>query len=414
MLSLYFNCRLTEQRLTVDSSDSGYFYPVTYPQRVGTEIFNQYAVLLKTIESYAVFKFDTIIFNFEIDFIDDKIKEELKKLITDNYSANKIIIKMTRPSTVKSWIKDTADASAQIKKNSPVLVVMNHDHPFVDYTPHEFSVFVDKVFSDSENNLGKALYYSHAPEVISWAVNGRAGTKYIKNNESIYKSGVIDYWIDTICVMTMETLAHVWSRAKFSGPYIGRLDWHGVEYSQLALTTYVFPREFFKHFDGYGHLTGMRLISDIGNTKSMALQYPSKNDESSLVDFYYQRWLDTQLLSVRDSLRSGVFAVASTKSLFTKAIEESLDLFRVGYLNADVAAGLIDERRMLIIEGALRSHIYYYGNFLYDVIKTDILLMEGDAISKFKKFLPSSFIVGLIFLKRGVSRLVKKVQKFWE
>lgn len=78
MLSLYFNCRLTEQRLTVDRSDSGFFYPVTYPQRVGTEIFNQYAVLLKTIESYAVFKFDTVIFNLAIDFIDDKIEEELK------------------------------------------------------------------------------------------------------------------------------------------------------------------------------------------------------------------------------------------------------------------------------------------------------------------------------------------------
>jgi hypothetical protein len=405
MLSLYFNCRLTEQRLTVDRTDSGFFYPVTYPQRVGTEIFNQYAVLLKTIESYAVFTFDTVIFNLAIDFIDVKIEEELKKLITDNYSANKIIIKMSRPSTVKDWINDTADASAQIKKNSPVLVVMNHDHPFVDYTPHAFNAFVEKVFSESENNLGKALYYSHAPEVISWAVNGRVDTKFIKQGGGIYKSGVINHWIDTICVMTMETLAHVWSKAKFSGPYIGRIDWVGVEYSQLALTNYVFPREFFKHFDGYGHVTGMRLISDIGNTKSTELKYPSKNDNSSLVDFYYQRWLDTQLLSVRDSLRNRGITVSSTKRLFTKAIEESLDLFKVGYLTADVAAGLIDERRMLIVEGALRSHIYYYGNSLFDSIKTDVLLMEGNVI---RKFLPSPFVAGLIFLKRCVSRIIKK------
>ena len=59
------------------------------------------------------------------------------------------------------------------------------------------------------------------------------------------KSEVIDHWIDTICVMTMETLSHVWSRIKFTGSYIGRLDWVGAEYSYLALTTYVFPREFF-------------------------------------------------------------------------------------------------------------------------------------------------------------------------
>ena len=414
MLSLYFNCRLTGQRLTVDSADSGYFYPVTYPQRVSTEIYNQYAVLLKTIESYAVFKFDTIIFNLAIDFIDDRIEEEIKKLIINNYSANKITIKMTRPSTVKEWINDTAYASTEIKKNSPVLVVMNHDHPFVDYTPRAFNAFVEAVFPDSENNLGKALYYSHAPEVISWAVNGRGDTKFINHNESIFKSEVIDNWIDTICVMTMETLAHIWSKAKFNGSYIGRLDWVGAEYSQLALTTYVFPREYFKHFDGYGHITGMRLISDIGNSMSTRLKYPGKNDISSLVDFYYQRWLDTQLLSVRDSLRSRVFSVKSRKSLFVMAIEESLDLFRVGYLNVDVAAGLIDERRMLIVEGALRRHIYYYGNSLFDSIKTDILLMEGNAISKFKRFLSPLFGSDLKFLKRGVSRIVKKVCKFYE
>jgi len=156
------------------------------------------------------------------------------------------------------------------------------------------------------------------------------------------------------------------------------------------------------------------LISDIGNSMSTRLKYPGKNDISSLVDFYYQRWLDTQLLSVRDSLRSRVFSVKSRKSLFVMAIEESLDLFRVGYLNVDVAAGLIDERRMLIVEGALRSHIYYYGNSLFDSIKTDILLMEGNAISKFKRFLSPLFGSDLKFLKRGVSRIVKKVCKFYE
>ena len=408
MLSLYFNCRITEQRLTPDRIDSCWFYPVTYPQRGGTGSLSQYAVLLKTIESYAVFKFDTVIFNIGLDFIDSHIEEELKKRITDNYSANEVILRFTRPSTLEEWKRDVAEASTLIEKDSPVLVVMNHDHPFIDHTPDVFNALVEKVFPKSENNFGKVLYYSHAPEAISSAVNGRSSTKYIRQSGGIYKGEVINDWTVSIWVMTMATLGHILSRAKCSESfYMGRIDWAGVWYSRLALTPYIFPREFFKHFDGYGHVTGIRLISDISTTKSPVLQFPGDDDASGIVDFYYQRWLDCYLLAVRDALRSETSTAASTKSIFTKAIEESLELFRIGYLEADVAAGLIHERRMSAIEGALSSHIYYFGNLLFESIKTDILLIDGE-FYKFKnlikKVMPSLLLKYLRILKTMVSR----------
>lgn len=405
MLSLYFNCRLTEQRRAPDKLDSGYFYPVTYPQRAGTEALSQYEVLLKALSSYAVIKFDVAIFNMAIDFSDDSMQEELKRLILGGYSAKKVIIRFTRPSTVEGWKRDVTEASTLIETNSPVLVVMNHDHPFIDYTPDVFTALVEKVFPESESNFGKVLYYSHAPEVISWAVNGRGDTKFTRQCGGIFKSDVINHWIDSICVMTLATLGHIWSSAKYNGSYIGRIDWLSVEYSRLGLTAYVFPREFFKHFDGYGHLTGMRLISDISTAKSTALHFPSDGDINEIMDFYYQRWVDCYLLAVRDSLRSGNFFVASTKSLFVKAIEESLDLFRIGYLEADVTEGLIHEQRMNTIEAALRSRIYYFGNHLFDTLNTDIRLLEGDAVDKFKKLIPFLFISLVITLKRLVSRL---------
>jgi len=394
MLSLYFNSRITEQSLIPDRIDSGWFYPVTYPQRVGTGSLSQYAVLLKTIESYAVFKFDTVIFNITIDFIDSQIEEELKKLITDNYSANKIIIRFTRPSTLDEWKKDVAEVSSLIEKNSPVLVVMNHDHPFIDYTPDVFNAVVEKVFPKSGNNFGKALYYSHAPEVISSVINGRSRTKYMRQSGGIYARDITDRWVVSIWVMTIETLGHILSREMCSGSsYMGRIDWAGVEYDQLTLTTYVFPREFFKHFDGYGHITGMRLISDISTAKSTVLQFPGDDDTNGIVDFYYQRWIDCFLLAVRDALRKETPSFASTNNIFKKAIEESLELFRIGYLEADVVAGLIHERRISALEGALRSHIYYFGNLLFESIKTDILLIDGDGFYKFKnlikRYMPS-------------------------
>jgi len=408
MLSLYFNCKITNQSLIPNRIDSGFFYPVTYPQRGGTGSLSQYAVLLKTIESYAVFKFDAVVFNIAIDFIDSRIEEELKKHITENYSANKFLLRFTRPSTLVEWKKDVAEVSSLIETNSPVLVVMNHDHPFIDYTPDVFNGLLEKVFPKSENNFGKVLYYSHAPEAISSAINDRTNTKCIRQSGGIYKREVTNRWVVSIWVMTIETLGHILSKAMCDGSsYMGRIDWAGVEYDQLTLTTYVFPREFFKHFDGYGHITGMRLISDIRTAKSPVLQFPGDDDANGIVEFYYQRWIDCFLLAVRDALRSETARDASTKSLFAKAIEESLDLFRIGYLESDVAAGLIHDRRMVAIEGALRSHMYYFGNLLFESIKTDILLIDGEFYqfrNLIKKIVPSVLIKYLRILKTTVSR----------
>ena len=411
MLSLYFNCRLTEKRLTPDRIDSGYFYPVTYPQRVDTESLSQYAVLLKTIDSYAVFQYETIIFNIAIDYIDRNIENEIDCRVRENYSANKIVLKFTRPSTINEWMDDTEEALTLIDKNSPVLVVMNHDHPFIDYTPSIFTDLVEKVFPETENNLGKALYYSHAPEVISWAINGRTGTNFVRQCWGGYKSEKVNHWIDSICVMTLETLSDIWSKAKYEGSYIGRVDWPDVQYSQLALITYAFPREFFKHFDGYGHVTGMKLISDISSMKSTMLSFPYDSDTKGVVGFYYQRWLDCFSLSIRDTLRNQAYSVGSQKKIFVSAIEDSLDLFRVGYLEEDAKIGMIDKAQINIIECALRSNIYYFGNSIYDVIKTDILLMEGSVTDKIKRFLPYKLLIGLRLFKRGIKVFTKMRHK---
>lgn len=407
MLSLYFNCKLTKQKLIPENIDSGYFYPVTYPRKSSLESFDQYTILIKTIISYSVLKFETAIFNIDIEGIDEHDREDIKNIIAENYSTSKTILKFSRPSTVEEWKRDVANTSNIIKKNSPVLVVMNHDHPFVDYATSAFNTLLADVFPESENNHGKALYYSHALEVISWAVNGRGKIKFKKQNGGIYKSEVINTWIDAICVMTMETLSHIWSRIKFTGSYIGRLDWVGAEYSRLALTTYVFPREFFKHFDGYGHVTGMRLISEVGTSYTDAMIYPSNSDFNGLLLFYYQRWIDTHLLSIRDFLNKERYSVVSLKSIYIKAVEESLYLFKIGYFEADISAGLIDKNKMIVVEAALRNHIYYQGNLLFEVIKTDVSLIRGDLITEFKIYIESLPNFGLALLRRILSRILR-------
>jgi hypothetical protein len=406
MLSLYFNCRITEQPLTPDKLNSGWFYPITFPKSINSERSSQYEVLVKTIESYAKIKFDVIVFNIEIDNIDDEKKNQIKQLI-EKYSANKIILNFSRPSTIEEWIENVSEMQIHIKENTPVLVCMNHDHVFVDYTTIVFNRVLENVFNETENNYGKALYYSHAPEVISWAINGHGNINFTKQNNGIFKSELSENWLDCICVMTIETLQNIWHQAKFKGDYIGRFDWKDVSYCNLGITIYVFPREFFKHYDGYGHVTGIRLISEFNSNMVDEREYAKNDNINEQVNIYYQKWLDCFIIQIRDKFKSQKILKESEKSKFINAVEESLTLFKYAYLEADLDSGIISEKNIKLIENRFRSHVYYMGNSIYNSIIIDINLLneneQGVIFFKLKKYMPQS-------IKKIVKKILSKLK----
>jgi hypothetical protein len=406
MISLYFNCKLTHESVALGKITTRYNYPVTYPKKIESSEFSQYEVLIATIKSYSIFKFDIVIFNIDIDSRTDEVEEEIKNIILNTYTANKIILNFSRPSTVEGWLKNVTEASSLIKKNSPVLVVMNHDHPFIDYTQNLFIDLIKIIFPEKNNNFGKAFYYSHAPEVISWAVNGRHSLRFKKQSDGLFKSDKMNNWIDSICIMTMDTLENIWMRAKFDGTYIGRFDWENVSYSNLGIEFYLFPREFFKHFDGYGHITGIRLISEFKSTLSPVLYFPSSASINELANFYYQRWIDCFVITVREQLRESDSSGKSKKYIFVNSIEETLDLFKIGYLNADVKSGLMREDQISVVESKLRSHIYYMANSLYDIIKSDMELTEEIKPKERYLFIKKNAPSFLIKLGRKIRKII--------
>jgi hypothetical protein len=404
MFSLYFNCKITEQKLFADKLDSVMFYPVGYPHLYNNGYLNQVEVLLKVIKSYAVLKFDFTIFNIIIENSTDQIEEEIKKCIFENYSDSRIILNFTRPSTLEEWKKDVKDSLKIIDNNTPVLVVMNHDHPFVDYTPEVFNSVLENIFIKTENNFGKALFYSHAPEVISNIINDDSENRRTSNSKGIYKRKLGDGSVVSIWLMTLDTLDYLLSKASSLGStYMGRIDWDGIIYNQLNITTYTFPREFFKHFDGYGHVTGIRLISDIRTKGLPVWNFSNDSHLNDISKFYYDRWIDCFLLSVRDTLRKETYSFKSPNKLYRKAINESLILFKIGYLESDVKIGLIQESSLQSIESIIRNCIYYHGNELFSIIMTDILLLDGNLYKSknlIKKYIPAFIINALFWLKK--------------
>lgn len=385
-LSLYFNCKLTNKRLLPNSLTSEYFYPVIYPRNPLVNNVTQYEVLIETIKSYSAFDFKYAIFNIEIDGIDDSQKTEISKTISGIFKCDNFKINFARPSNLASWRSDIRSATDLIGPNSPVLVAMNHDHPYIDYAPSVFVRVIDQIFSG--DNFCKAFYYSHAPEVISLAMNGLKSGTFNVSKTGICESILINNWLDSYCVMTLDTLDHIFSKLKYSGDYIGRIDWPGASYDNLKLRTYVFPREFFKHYDGYGHVSGLRLFSDVNLPKGRNLTKIQNN--SALIN--YQRWLDTFILLIRDSLRNRIFL---RKKFFVDEIERSLVLFDQGYFKQDLIDGLLDERAYEHAVIELRNAVYFNANNLFFLIKDDIYLINSNSVFYYKKFIPQKMLLVL-------------------
>jgi hypothetical protein len=410
MISLYFNCKITENKLIPDNEKSGYYYPVIYPKSFQSKTISQYEVLKKTLASYNSLRFKVAILNIEIENIKDFIKDELTQIIKNKIKAEKLVINFHRPSNVEGWKKDTKLAMELIPKNDPVLVCMNHDHPYIDYSINFFSNNLDLVFPRHENNFKKVYYYSSIPEVTSWIFNDRI-KKFKKLKLGLYVSNKIESWVDSLCVMTLETLYHIWEKIKYEGSYIGRFDWLNVKYSNLNLTYYASPREYFKHYDGYGHVTGMRISSQ----DALLLKFPEIKDEVQLTKFYYERWLDIYLIAIRDTLSQKYFTFYSKKKLFIQAVEISLKSMDECYLLSDLNEGLLNNEEYSTVKIKIRSHIYYMANNLISEIYTDI--NTSNALKKkikdsviFRKYLYKIIVIKNLLLRKRFN-YVKNLNK---
>ena len=381
MLSLYFNTKLVGSGLhaaAVKYGDSCVRSSIYHRKDNGL---SQIDVLIGVIESYNNISFRYAVFNIDVSDLVDSVSIErvLSDKIYENIGASrKLIVNFRRPSTVKEWSADVEKYASIIGTEYPVLVVMNHDHPFVDYNSSVLESVVEDVFNVADTTFGKVLPYSHVPEVISGVLN----KKMYKDVSSLHVDGVylnrnkVD-WIDSIYVMSMGTLLYIFnSLCVLGGGYVGRFDWSGVYYrKKLDLKFYAYFREFFRHYDGYSHVTGMRIDSELVHTP-FVYEFPHGRSVSEVVGFYYQRWIDCYFIFLRDFIGNcSIFS--RRRTCFDRAIDISIEGFCVAYIDQDVRYGFIDKSDKSEIISGLLDKIHYNFNCLYHEIDLDVRLMKG-------------------------------------
>ena len=397
MISLYFNCFLTENTTDqLSDGDRGFFYPVTYPRPLNVESISQIDILIKVIKSYSTIEFDVVVFNLDIPFATEEIRNTIKNLITKNLTYSEAHIFFERPSTVLHWTENIAKYHNVFKPESPLLVVMNHDHPFIDYSDFSIQKIVKQVFPSLKNNFGKVLCYSHAPELVSNAINN---TEFCEISPGLYRKDHVNNWIDSIFFMTSKTLEHIWNDLTFNGEYIGRFDWAGSSFESLDLSMYIYTREYFRHYDGYGHVTGMKLFSEFQYNVTYPINIPVFNDKDAMVIFYYQKWIDCFLLSVRDYMLKNRFSLKPKRKLFIKIIQKTILQFKNSYLKSDLQEGILSEKDVIFLEDAVANQIFYNSNMIFREVLTELKLLEVGAIKRIILFTVSFFKQVFMFKK---------------
>ena len=112
-----------------------------------------------------------------------------------------------RPYNKVTWLDDIQAFGNMI--DEPLLLVMNHDHQFIDHQTKTFENVI-KIFPKDGDNFKKVFYYSHIPELISAAENKSIqNNRFLKTGKSLYKIDFLNYQVDSVAIMTTKTFVYI-------------------------------------------------------------------------------------------------------------------------------------------------------------------------------------------------------------
>jgi len=373
MLSLYFCCRITTKPLhSASNSNSGFFYPTPYPRNQKAVNDSQLDVLVHSLTSLAPLRFHNAVINIQIDGGTEADCSRISSVVNTSIISVRTRLRFARAASLREWQAEAHSLSDELGAGEILLVSMNHDHFYSDWNPTALDHAVQQVFGGPVSDRhGKLLGYTHAPEAISDALLNRG---WHQHGDNLYSNSASVSFVDCAYIMSCSTLCYIWDSVLDAPDYLGRFDWPGVRFRNMRLVRYVCLREFFRHFDGYGHVTGMRLFSDLRDAVSGRRVPTDMSDARCNLDFYYQKWLDSYALFLRNYINGSKWPWQRRSILYRKALEISLALYQNSVLKEDANEGVVSSDEKAIWD--LRSKVFYNANWIYSQIIVDIELMN--------------------------------------
>jgi len=321
-LGLYVNTMLTAS-VAVPTRELKPIYRSETPMDSQMKI----QILILSLKSLKCLNIRKIILNIDCDEFYSGGTEEVLDAAKAIFCDAEIVSEKTRPTNLSAWNQSAELAQDFFGPENPIICVFNHDHIFVDHVPEIFQYQINTLFKENKEVY---LCYSHAPETISFLGNHQAYLYRLSKSMSfdlpvsppqrIPDTKLFHHLsrnhIDGIFVTTAKGLKKLWGAACVRTSYAPRPDWPGVTFSGAVFNIVSTKREFFRHFDGYGHvsaipsLQGMSLKKFdengnlagrrvIGDALRGGFQVPESIDHA--VTAYVDLFMSVYLLLIRDS-----------------------------------------------------------------------------------------------------------------
>lgn len=389
MISLILTCKVNDNKRRITSAMTGSTYtPIPYPMVDRSGECSSFDILLKSIRSYASFEFKSAVFYIDIEANDDGVRSSLFKTLTEvieeSISSNNTILKYSRPSCKNEWLSFVADCTGFIGEE-PIIVSMNHDHLMVDENKGLLKSAIYDIYKSDPDVL---LAYSHIPESISWGLIGLGSGRFSIEKNGPYrlcKTATSD-WLDSIYVMNLNKFRYIFQSIKEEPVYLPRFDWPGVVFYPLRLRTVVVPVSFFRHYDGYGHVTGIRLDRLFSDEVKSRLQAVSDCTSSA-----YCAFLEIFYIYFRDALLECKLHGSKRKDYFIQIAECCFDFYLKGNLLLKYRDSMTIEK-IDILNSEIKMLFYHDFNLLYSVIQEDVCLNAKHGISNFLRRMAKKLI----------------------
>ena len=301
-----------------------------------------------------------------------------------------IVREQERSTKLDQWRMSSNTAVDFFGVDTPVIWVFNHDHIFVDYRPDPFINSINTTL-ELYDKKPFFLMYSHAPEQIAFNFDASSykrrlailfGTDFgFHDNCELLPNGLYRSRrtgsIDGFFVTTPRAIRWLWNSAIWNGDprfieYAPRPDWRGVSFPGIVVELISSTREFFRHFDGYGHVmtarnalvlqlnTNMNLFNRVAHHRPEVFHGKQVGDDIFTLEdealSYSEIFFDLMSIALRDQLLTGHLTQKTDKVM--TIIERLYQIFKCQYLECPGELNHLNTEEQIRLDMITRHFIF--------------------------------------------------------
>jgi hypothetical protein len=286
-----------------------------------------------------IYPWTKVIINVELNptltYREEELLTYIKKLFKNYY----LILNNKRCEKQSDWKQLYNELNDDL-----IYYCCNHDHIFIDKDPYKFIEDIN-IFKSQFSEIEASLFFSHWTEYLILDTNKKqlsTNNEYLDDSKYILHDNfliTLGNCIDSIQIITKKLYHAWWFIGEFNDKFLPRTDYanfNGCEFPNKPIKFQLNPyREYFRHFDGYSHITHPSYKSLISNIIPPLYIPPGFfNDDIKLKIGYSKN--DNECINI--NLSKNNYTVVDSEGTDLKCYVDEIPYFwknKISYINSN-------------------------------------------------------------------------------